>query len=601
MTEEKYPDKNDVKDFRCNDENCNDGEKCSDNENKGLKYNNLSIVYFQIFTLEFGKQKNNRKEDRRNGNTNVSTSICKPTADDIEKGGFEPVKEPIDKLIFSYNNKTKPVERYKFKEFSFKAKFDEPYEVEINGKVMVEMSLFFNKTVSLTYTIIIDRNKDKTDENKIALLSTDHIIDLISLAVPSEDWGFGGHDEDDKDDKDSENDYADDAEDDEEIELDSEVGEIIISDLCLSENGDWCEPFTISNKTDEQDDKDSFLKKKTLMKIFDRYKKRVMKICGDERCADGKTPDSEDVVVSNYVYVDIWESVQHCGGLFDKYKGYDRTKIVSHIAECHKKELIGIMSMYPGEWPYRDAEAFKDVCGDNIAIDTDDLVLVNQNICVAFGTYGLAEKGKKSKWAKHLRKIRKRYYVSWPEYILVLEMLLAQKHMIEYTSEMLLDSILLMEKNENLEKKIERNAEVFLDTTKLLAQLDAVKYSKFISHKMMYDRTNIRLRIEESRIKLEELRHKVEESLRNVKDTQALKHSRFLSFLLAGIAVASLFGFLFMDLHFPILEYYIRYGTLDAHNLAIVLVLVLALIGVAGFGYFGYLMIRFLRSNFKKK
>jgi len=576
------------RDFKCNDESCNEDIQCSkDKDKKGLKYRDLSIVYFQIFTLESVKLK--KSEVRGVDNS----EICVFKRTEIDKSNVNEQDEPIDKIVFSYNKKpkhedklkgtgcklAKPVERFEFKGFSFKVEFDEPYPVEVSGEVRVEMSLFFNKTVSLAYTIVINRGEEAPPEQ---LLATDHVIDLISLAIPSEEWGF---------------DESHEEEDEHKILIDTEDNKIIISKLFLDEDGDWLDdPDTITNEDNEQSEEPA---KKIFLQVFERYKKRVMKICKDERCKEGKAVNAEDVVESGFVYVDIWESLEHCGDLFKEYQKSDRTKVMSHIFEYHKKELIGLMTMYPKEWPYRSSEAFEEVCGTNIAIDTDDLVLVNQNICIAFGTYGLSEKGIPSPWAKHLRSIRKHYNVSWPEYVLLLEMLLAQKHSIEYTSDLLLSSIISTDKKEGLDKKIERNAELFLETTKLLPQLDAVKYSKFISHKIMYERTNKRLKIDEDRTKLEELRTKVEEALNNVKDTRSMKNSKLLNLLIAGITVVSLFGFLFYEPHIPIFEYGFGYNVHEHHNIeALLLIQGLALVGVVGFAY---LLIDFIIDRFKKK
>ena len=85
------------------------------------------------------------------------------------------------------------------------------------------------------------------------------------------------------------------------------------------------------------------------------------------------------------------------------------------------------MTLYPQERPYRTEESYNDVCGSNIAIDTDDLIILNSVMCMVFGTYGRRAAGSPTDWGDHLE-IRKSHFVSWPEYMLILEMILAKKY-----------------------------------------------------------------------------------------------------------------------------------------------------------------------------
>lgn len=53
----------------------------------------------------------------------------------------------------------------------------------------------------------------------------------------------------------------------------------------------------------------------------------------------------------NYIYIDIWETVGHQGTvMFDRMKEDD---IIQHIEKFHRSELVGLMTLYPEEWPYR--------------------------------------------------------------------------------------------------------------------------------------------------------------------------------------------------------------------------------------------------------
>lgn len=85
--------------------------------------------------------------------------------------------------------------------------------------------------------------------------------------------------------------------------------------------------------------------------------------------------------------------------MFDRMKEDD---IIQHIEKFHRSELVGLMTLYPEEWPYRMEKSFGDICGKNIAIDTDDLVLVNENVCVVIGTYGKRGNCAATNWKEHL-------------------------------------------------------------------------------------------------------------------------------------------------------------------------------------------------------
>ncbi|MEI3422102.1 MAG: hypothetical protein V8R91_14235 [Butyricimonas faecihominis] len=99
-----------------------------------------------------------------------------------------------------------------------------------------------------------------------------------------------------------------------------------------------------------------------------------------------KNPKEFEYGWHNYIFLDIWESIGHEGRIrFDQMR---EDQVIEHIEQCHKAELVGLMSLYPEEWPYRMDSSFEDICGKNIAIDTDDLVLANENMSLVIGTYG---------------------------------------------------------------------------------------------------------------------------------------------------------------------------------------------------------------------
>ncbi|MDR2085362.1 MAG: hypothetical protein LBP67_10265 [Bacteroidales bacterium] len=498
--------------------------ECNNDFTKGLKYKGLSIVFMQIFTLEFDNKKLKKRKEDCKGDFSV---CCIP--DNLKKY-VERDLDPIDKQIFIYSGNKSPVERYKLKEFTFNIDLEEPYPLNIKGKMHVEMSLFFNKTVSITYRMVIDDEIVKASD----LLTTDHVISLISLAEGAEHWSM--------------------SDDGSHTDINVEIDGLSIESLFLDCNGKW---------DDNYEENCRFTSDKALLtQVFNRYKECVLHLCDDVRCNNNngklnrkKKKDENKIPTVGadtiYAFVDIWESLQHYDNLFGRIK---EEEIISHIMEHHKRELVGLMSLYPAEWPYRTEEAHDDVCGENVAIDTDDLILVNQNVCVVFGTYGLrGGKEAPTDWEEHLKE-RSHYHVSWPEYLLILEMVLAKKHTISYVTDILLESVLSDKAFENPNKAIEANAKLSIEITKLLSKLDAVKYSKFVSHKIMFDRTRKRLGVEEDREKLEEMMERIDNSLNNISETQSLKQGTLLNIVLGGISVASLFQIIFMETKIPFLE-----------------------------------------------
>lgn len=477
---------------------------CNSDELKGLRYDGMSLVYIQIFSVE------QQPKERKN--------ICE-FLDGVSKDFLTPDVSAIDQQIFIYDPAHRPVHRYKLRGFNFSIHLDDPYEVDISGHIHVEMSVFFNKTVSLTYRMVIDGDYCKKSE----LLTTDHLIEMISLSLGAEHWGSD-----------------DDAE---ATNINLEVNDVSISDLYLDEDGDWIidsKPVALDNLS---------LGRSSMNEVFIRYKKNILRCSHDILFSKmKKKSDFTRLHDMNYAFVDVWESVKHYDNLFSTLK---EENIISHINDEHKRELVGLMSLYPAEWPYRTIESFDDVCGSNIAIDTDDLILANQNVCVVFGTYGLRG-GKESPtdWAEHLKE-RSHYHVSWPEYLLILEMILAKKYTVMYANDRLLDSV-LGEAYSNPERSIENNATLNLEITKLLMELDAVKYSKFVSHKIMFDRTMERLSIEAESQKLESMMERVDNSLTNISEARGVRQGTLLNIILGGISVASLFEIVFQDLSIPL-------------------------------------------------
>ena len=505
----------------------------------------------------------------------------------------------------------KAVYRFSIRGFDFlmplRPTEEEDFEpIDLAGHVNVEMSLFFGNTVSMTYRFFFDGNSSKIlsvpedDGEKAANVdaTTDHIIALLSTYLGAEYWS------------------ADSEEGDSNINLESTF---IAKDFWIDEDG---KEVPESERVDlnmreggRAFDQIALRYKKFLYSKYTAYREGLTK---EEMREHEHFRKQNGVTVINdnhYAMVDIPEFLKHpienedgtVEDLFSKTRKpkLSEAEIINHIRDYHKPELIGLMTLYPGEWPYRDGASFDEVCGENIAIDTDDQVMVGTNLAVVIGTYGRRSDEVKQgnmgdeahdgtqvqkqgvDWAKHLEE-RARYHVSWPEYLMILQMVLAKKYVIGFAKDQLID-VALQARDKSAEELIGKNADLGMRLSRQIIQLDVVKYSKFASHLVMFDRTTRRLHLDEDMDKLKEVTDIVDNSLHNLSDYKAMKSDFLLNIILVIVSVASTFELLFQNAEMPFLGYF----NVSSDGLAAWLVLIVASITI-----FALLLV--LKSSVKK-
>lgn len=494
-----------------------------------------------------------------------------------------PMGRSIEKQIFVLRNEGKSPDEKNVRRFSLRG-FDfempiEPEEDEIEPRLLkchvnVEMSLFFGNTVSITYRFLFNGHSGTLS----APVGIDHIIALLSTWLGAEYWSRDV------------NESCEDGASRTNINLE---GDFKVENLFFGELGDPLEEGVCLPMGSGE---------RGFGKIAVRYKRFIYRCCtrlskslsGEEKAKFRKCLKTTPVSIVNdsrFAMVDLWEDIRHPlpdgTDLFsnDRPDRMTEAQIVSHIRDFHKPELIGLMTLYPGEWPYRDAEAYDDVCGENIAIDTDDLVLVNSNMSIVLGTYGRRGDGQETagtvekkgvNWAEHLKE-RARYHVSWPEYLLILQMVLAKKYVIGRANDVLIDATLSASSTSSLDL-IGQNAKLSMRLSRMVLQLDVVKYSKFASHKVMFDRTTRRLNLDNDLDRLNEMMSMVDSSLHNLSDFKSMKSDFVLNFILAIISVASTFELFFQQSEMPFLTYF---GIQSSH-LAAVVVMVVACVTIFG-------------------
>ena len=535
---------------------------------KMLTYPGFSVVFIQTFSVHHSKEFILPKEaeeqmDAEFKDYDEERNVYIEKADAL-RTPIAWVERDIENQIFVLP-KNAPVHgnvrRYSLRGFDFTmpivpAPDESIYEVTLKGHCNVEMNLFFGHAVSITYRFLFDGNACTLSKPVI----TDHIIAFLSNWLSAEFWSKeeGG----DKTSIDYETHFAVDA-------------------IWLDADGNPLEqPESISHLgTGRSFDAIALRYKNFIYRHCSRFKK-------DTPLAERKrleyrwsqTPFSVDNDL-HYAMVDVWENIQHIEqdgtDLFanDRPNRLSEAQIVDHIRDEHKNELIGLLSLYPEEWPYRDPEAYDEVCGQNIAIDTDDLVLAGSSLCVVIGTYGRRGAGEEGvNWVEHLKE-RAHYHVSWPEYLLILQMILAKKYVIGLATDQVVLSTTDVEKRSS-EELIGKNAALSIRLTRMVTQLDVVKYSKYPSHKVMFDRTTERLGLNEDYERLTQLMESVDNSLHNMSDYKSMRSEFLLNIILAIISVASTFELFFQEDEMPFLTYF----GVESNRLAAIVVAIVAAI-----------------------
>lgn len=444
--------------------------------------------------------------------------------------------------------------RFSLRGFDFKMpivpKKDEALEaVTLEGHCNVEMNLFFGHVVSITYRFLFDGHACTLSRPVL----TDHLIVFLSNWLSAEFWST--EDGCDKSDIDYKTTFK-------------------VKRIWLDAQGTpQAEPLSLPE----------LCTRRNFEHIAVRYKKYVYLHCSRFKAyvpaAERLRLECrwrERMTVENdlhYAMVDVWENLQHPEEDGKDLFGKDvpdrltEAEIIDHIREEHKQEMVGLLSLYPEEWPYRDPSAFDEVCGGNIAIDTDDLVLAGSSLCVVIGTYGRRGEGEDGvNWVKHLQE-RAHYHVSWPEYLMILQMILAKKYVIGLATDQVVHAALDAERT-SPDALIGRNAELSLRLTRMVTQLDVVKYAKFPSHKVMHDRTTARLGINEDYGRLNDLMSSVDNSLHNQSDYKAMQSDALLNIFLIVVSVVSAFQLFFVPLEMPFLAHF----GWPTRNLALVLV-----------------------------
>lgn len=555
--------------------------------NDPLRYPGFSIVFIQTFSLHHERKfyvKELLDPERPEGQENYAPcfsedgSVCIARADELDvpiaRSGRN-IEEQIFILHSKKDEAVRNVRRCSLRGFDFEM----PLKGQtFSGHCNVEMSLFFGHVVSLTYRFLFDGASCRMTRTA----TTDDLIALLSIWLSAEFWSKDMAQEENGKDHWSQTD----------INLESRFS---VRKLRYGADGAYLpdgESLEIKGKGRYFD------------QIALRYKLFLYKQCTQDKpeyARRGRHPFKFPGTTENdlhYAMADIWENIAHPEGgkggpdLFSlsRKPALSEAQIVDHIRNEHKSELIGLLTLYPSEWPYRDPAAYEEVCGENIAIDTDDLVLAGSSVCMVLGTYG--RRGAESKgvdWKKHLAE-RMRYHVSWPEYLVILQMVLARKYVLGYVADRLIEATDDYRMRRSPDRLIRDNAELSVRLSRMLLRLDVVKMSKFPSHKVMYDRTVRRLELDADQEKVSSLMETLDNSLRNISDSKSARSENMLNLILGFISVASAFQLFFMETRMPFLDY------LGIADRPVISTVVIALVAAIAFFAILYLLVHGLKD-----
>lgn len=584
-------------------------ETCCSVDKNELSFPSFSVVFIHTFMLtgdvsvqslgkkrlselaRFQEQMRRELKDTPSGNERPTSSLVEY----ITKSKFESADWPklnivkmdseVEQLLFPVATlEQKQIARYSMRGFDFcipvRASKEKNAEgeyvpdfppVDLVGHANVEVSQFFGNIFSVTYRFLFDgftcniltaegesaKGQEfpynfKTKGREAMEATTNHLISLVSSCLGAEYWS----DDDDDDDAagiDLKNRLAIDK-----IWVDS-TGAAVVRD----ESGNNVNPPKGQHEGDKEreggiwaiEDKD-----RVFDKVMLRYKKFIARKFCDHVITDAELAEMSVVDDSRYAMVDIWETVRHPYGtdgnrdLFsDKHwPKLGEAGIIEHIRDYHKPELVGLMSMYPAEWPYRAAEAYDQVCGENIAIDTDDLVLAGSHMVVVIGTYGRRGDGVNGVNWKKVMAERRFYHVSWEEYLLIVQFILAKK----YTFTTAVDTLLKLSDDMTEVKKatIGECAKAALVASKKAIELDVIRHMKFPSHKVMYDRTAERLELEYYFQRFKDVQEVVSGNLQSLGEYHAAKADSKINTALIAISVVSLFELAFQNNVWPFVQ-----------------------------------------------
>jgi hypothetical protein len=496
------------------------------------------------------------------------------TALPVTSDGFIwPLDDDLDREIFDAHFLDRGVmRRYRLDGFQIAVTID-AHETSptVIGEVQVRATRYFDDTVCVSYRLMASTSSDDVKRFGFAesssALTTDHLILLAGMASAVENW------------------HATADDDDADFVINRPVHRCDVSEVRLSVEGQ-----RLRGPGGAWHDGEHLLgRSEVFQDVILRYRRFLL----------GKSDDTTKRA-TDYCLLDIWESISHTPPV--SFTDMESGDIIAHIEEHHRSELMGLLTLYPYEWPYRDARYYRRVCGDNIAIDTDDLVLVTHNVALVMGTYGKRGAGSPTPWKQVLERTRREHHVSWGEYLRILEIVIAKVHTINSAHGKLQPVHVKGKLSGENEEQIRRNSIFALSVGHMIVDMNAVTFSRYLSHKVMYEQTEVRLDVAADLHTLTASLSQIDKAMHNLDSIDQARRARILNRVLLAISIASLFQLVFQPVSIPLLQEMIDEAVAKFVGSTIISVIAVALViaPMAAALYFALQVISRFRRKLKR-
>ena len=253
---------------------------------------------------------------------------------------------------------------------------------------------------------------------------------------------------------------------------------------------------------------------------------------------------------TNYVFIDVSQDLEDSEGLF---KGMEANEKIDYINKNMMSELYGLLRLTPIEWVFGRTDKQNTSTG-NISLDTDDLVILNENVCVSFWAY--STKNNLVDWGSFTYSTES-YYVSWPELYLILESVLVKRYSLMVTNEIFrLQTSFMLDKsgvikNDAVEISLKKNAVVRLNLANVFLQLDNMKLA---DHKTLSEDISRKFGLEQQMQTLETKMKYTDEALELFSNSRRLRQATNLNIVMAVLASVSALGLLFNQIRSPFIQ-----------------------------------------------
>lgn len=396
----------------------------------------------------------------------------------------------------------------------------------IQGHCRVFLSFFFNKTISIAYHILLNGDDESCYSFDFITLLSKWFLDSN---VPS--YFSLGH------------------------------TAFRISDFPISKAGEWLPDgnrIEITDKTKEIEKQTPLLKELSL-----RYKKYIVQQCFDcQKVTSGFLEQYFAQSDINHVFIDLWEGMK-----VSDSPGPD--SLLQTIKTNHKNELLHLFTLNCG-WQNMDEDTFSDICGKDMTMENNELLLSNDVVTLLIET-------------EH--DIIRRYNLSVPEYLKILQLQLARKATIIYATKTLLDTV--VHHSKDIEQMVFRNQDLNFRLARQLLAYDALQYFDPIKMKLSANISSA-LEIEKYKEQFEHNMAFIDSTVRNIKDGASSSREIVMNIILGIVSVISAFQLFFVGTRMPFLSdfWHVESGTIGAivitiiAALAIFFVLLLVITGV---------------------